>query len=483
MRRSAALQLALALSLGACASLRPEPAPALEPVSDMAWTEWLSASGLVSETEAPPLWQRLDDPVFEELVAAALENNPNLAIMSSRLREARAMERADLAALGPQIALSGSASAQRMSENGTLPVGKIPGLETEQVLYDVGFDAGWELDLFGRNAVRTEAAEARTRRAEASLKIMRASLLADLTRGYLGLRGVQAERALYETILDRQRQLTDAIRVRRDAGEASDLDLLRAETQLAEFQSRLPSLDADIRGRIYQLAVLTGAAPSALDRYLEPAAGLPRVHQPLAVRISSQALRQRPDVREAEQAYVLAARQQDLAELDLYPSVMLVASAGPSATDLADILDPASLAGNVSALLDWTLFDGGRRDALADAAGEQRIQAELAYRASVLAAMEETEAAAARYAATQGELVQRRAVTAGRAEIARMAEVRFEGSTGTLLDVLETQRDAADAEIARVRTETRLLIEEVALEKAAGAWLGGAPRAFGRETG
>lgn len=460
--------ITLTTLLAGCASLSVEPAPPLETAAPVEWSDWLAASGLQADGLAPPFWKQLEDPILDALIEKALAANPDLAVTASRLREARALARADIAALGPRLGAGGSLTAQRLSETGTLPAGRIPGIDTEQVLYDVGFDASWELGLFGRHAARRDIAEARVNAAQAGLEDARASLIAEISRDYVALRGAQAERKSLALIIDRQRQLFETVEVRRDFGEASDLDLERARIQLASFEARQPPLEADIRTRFYRLSVLTGSTPSALSTRLSHEAALPLPSQPPGYDLTSDVLRQRADVRQAERNYFVAARNRDLTALDIYPTVSLFAGGGPNTTDLVELFDPASLALDLGALFDWVLIDGGRREALTEASDEQRVQAAFAYRRVVLRALEEVEVAAARLVEARRELQQREVVVAGRADIADMARMRFEAGTGTLMDVLETERDLAEAEIAVTRLRTQSLIEQISLEKALG---------------
>ncbi len=466
--RPTALTLAVALLLTGCATSGPEPTPSLAAISPVAWSSYLDEVATPSMARPGPVWTRLNDPVLNALVAKAEAANPEIASAASRVREARARQRADLATLGGQVGLSSSVAAQRQTETGTFPVDRIPGFDTEYVLYDVHFDAAWELDLFGRKQARRDIAAARLASEQERFDDVRTSLLADLARAYVEYRGTQTEMALLETIIERQQSLFDAQTFRREQGEASDLQVERARAQLIEYQTRRPALVASHRAALYRLARLSSMEVAQVETLLTAPQGLPDMDMAVMVDLPSNVLRQRPDIRMAERNYVVAARRSDLARLDLYPNVTLFASAGPSTIELGDLIDPASLALSLGAMVDWTVLDGGRKAALADASDEQRIQAEQAYRSTVLDALTEIETRYAQYRETQHELTLRARSAKTRSTLADMAHARFEGGTGTQVDILETERDAADAKLAVTRLQTNAFVQLIALEKALG---------------
>ncbi|WP_143435548.1 TolC family protein, partial [Henriciella aquimarina] len=310
---------------------------------------------------------------------------------------------------------------------------------------------------------------ARTALAEERLAGARFSLEAEAARAYVDTIAARLTLEALTRAAARQNDIFEGVAVRRAHGEASDFDVERAKGQLAEYESRFAPVEQDIAIARYKLARLTGQAPSAFDVELPDDLPAPA---PARLDFSSDVLRQRSDVREAELAYVRAARESELAVLELYPRFTLFGGGGPSTTDLSKFLDPASLALNLGAMVDWTLYDGGRREAQADAAEARLAQAEANYRSTVLSAMEEIEAAAVRYLKAGEQLEKRETVTASRARIAEMAMARMEGGTGTFIDVLETERDLAEAELSEAQARAALLVARIGLDKALGA---GAP--------
>jgi outer membrane protein, multidrug efflux system len=469
MKSSLFLALAFATSMvSGCANLRVEKSPPLVAIAPGAWSGYLQASGIGIGAPPLPLWQSLHDPLLTDLVEQARAANLDIAIATSRVREARASERAQVAAQGPNVGVGGSASANRQSENGLIPAGRVPGIATEYALFDASFDASWELDLFGRKDARRDVAAAQVQSQEESLRDVQTSLTAELCRTYITLRGAQAEQQKLAFIVDRQQRLLAAIRLKRRHGEVSDLDVERAVAQLSDYQARQPALETAIRSAVYRLSVLTGQQPDTLTAALIIAAPLPEPEQEMTADISSDVLRRRADVRKSEREYVVAARTRDLKALDIYPTFSLFGSAGPTAKSMLDLFNPTSLAANLGALMSWPLFDGGRRRADVAAADEKRIQAELGYRRTLLGALEEVETAALRYVETGHERDKSRTTSAARARVAAMERIRFKGGTGTIPELLIAERDQAEAELSLAKLNTRTLTERIALEKALG---------------
>jgi outer membrane protein, multidrug efflux system len=452
----------------ACANLRVEKSPPLVEIAPGAWSGYLQASGIGNGVAPMPLWQLLHEPVLGDLVTQARDANIDIAIATSRVREARASERAQAAAQRPNVSVGGSASANRQSENGLIPAGRVPGIATEYTLFDANFDASWEIDLFGRKDARRDVAKAQVQSQEEALRDVQASLIAELCRTYISLRGAQVEKQQLALIVDRQQKLLTAVKLKRRYGEVSDLDVGRAAALLSDYQGRQPPLETAIRSAVYRLSVLIGQQPDALTAALITAAPLPAPETEMTADISSDVLRRRADVRQAERDYVVAARSRDLTALDIYPKFSLFGSAGPTAKSLLDLFSPASLGANLGALVSWPLFDGGRRRADVAAADEKRVQAELGYRRSVVGALEEVETAALRYVQTGHERDKALTTRATRSRITDMERIRFKGGTGTIPELLTAERDQAEAELALARLDARTLTERIALEKALG---------------
>jgi len=458
----------LLATLAGCAHVDTRPSPALDEAQPGDWSAFMQSSGIGIGTAPQPLWKSLGDAQLAALVDDARKANIDIAIARSRVREARQSERVQIAVQGPHVSLGASAAAQRQSENGVIPAGRVPGIETEFGLFDATFDAGWELDLFGRKQARRDIARSRVESQQEAMRDVQTSLIAEVSRNYVRLRGAQAEAVQLDAIIDRQQKLLAAMRLKRRHGERSDLDFEQSAALLAEFRARRPASETAIRGAIYRLSVLTAREPDALTGQLIVPKPQAVPAETVSADLSTDVLRRRPDVRKAERDYIVAARSRDLKALDIYPAISLFASGGPNAKSLSDLFRTASLAANLGALASWPLFDGGRVKAETLAADERRIQAELTYRQTVLQAMEDVETAALRYVQAMREREQFETISRKRSRVAEMEHLRFTGGTGTRVEILLAERDRAEAAIRLAAAKTRLLTERIALEKALG---------------
>lgn len=368
----------------------------------------------------------------------------------------------------PAVSARGQASAVRMSETGQLPIGAIPGYSAEQMLYSAGFDASWEIDLFGRQSLREDASLAQISLREESVRDAQISLTAELVRAWVELQSVRAERALLHANLDRQREIVEMVAQRREHGEASDIEVEQAELRRLQTAASEPSLNMRERLARNQIAILTGQTPYDLTLDSLSEAPLPEGPQAALSSMPSDVLAQRADVRSAERQYALAARQLDLTRLDIYPSFSLIGSIGPETTDISEFLSPESLAANLAAMASWSLWDGGRQEA-SEAVGEARLQqAELAYAEVVLTAVNDVESAAVRYGETLQLVSNLEAVLASAERLNGYALGRYEGGTGTVLQVTETERDQIDVERQLTEARRDALFAYIALMKALG---------------
>ena len=457
------------IGLAGCSGLGPAPGDITPPDADLAWSTELTSQLPTAGDTVPPLRERISDPQLVTLVATALAANVDTQMARERIVEARALVGLDQAELGLQLTVEGGVTDQSLSENGVLPAGRIPGFEPDQTLYEAGFDASWELDLFGRRGAIRDRAALRVALQATELADTEASLVAEIIRRYVEYNQHAAERALLDTVVQKQRSLLDAMSRRRDHGESSDYDVALAKAQLIAAQARTPAVDRAQRIAHHRLAILTGQAPAALTIQPATLTTAPWSQAIVMDATPSSILRRRPDVRLAEIRYAQSVRDSDLARLDFYPKVTLFAAVGPESTSRRNLTDSASLASAIGALFEWAVLDGGRRDANLDAAESREAQSALAYRRSVLSALEELENAAVLVSEAESQYEVQAELLSTREQLADMARRRFEGGTVSLLTILESERDLADAMIEANRAQARRHTEALALEKALGS--------------
>jgi len=227
---------------------------------------WINQSAVQDEVNTQ-WWTVFNDPVLEDLIQKVTDDNLDIRIATARIAESRAARTIDRASLLPSLGSRGSYSAAQASTNdiGAAPIFFNNGLaERRQDFYEAGFDASWEIDLFGGNQRALEAATARLGSAEALRRDVVMSVLAETARNYIGLRGAQKRLALLEKNTDLQIQTVDLVKKQSEIGIAREVDLTRAQAQLENTRAQIPNIEAQIRNASYRLAVLTGQQPGAL---------------------------------------------------------------------------------------------------------------------------------------------------------------------------------------------------------------------------
>lgn len=464
--------LLIALTAQGCASF-PQAGPDYATPELSAPEHWTEASTRISNADPSAQWWRaFNDPVLDRLIADAFAHNYDLAALRANLRRARALRSKAGGGLQPSINARAGAQLLSRSENGLIPANNLVGLEADTDLYDAGFDAVWEIDLFGGKRRAVEAADARLEASAIDIESARLSLAAEITRTYVELIALDRRRNAQLSIVNVQEQTKRLVESRVAVGAAKQSDLDRATASVYRAQALIPLTDAEIKAITYRLAVLTGARPDQLTgEYNFGATAVVFDADKINIGSPAEMLRTRPEVRQAER--ILAAETADIgvAEADLLPRLALMASGGVESIDFSDLFNAASLAGNVGPTLSLPIF--GRKSLKAQAEAE-RAEAEAAlaaYRQTVLRALEEAESAVTRYDRAH-DIVNhvKRARELAAKELA-FAEERFGGGEDDYTAVLESARTLSDIDLELTEAERSLRINAVSLMKA----VGGAP--------
>ncbi len=427
----------------------------------------------LSDAQLGTWWNVFGDAQLNELVNRALAQNLDVEAAAARVREARAQERVAGAGDEPQVGAEASVTRQRISENAIpVPPGSggggafgLPG--SEFTTFRIGFDASWELDLFGRTRRTLEAARARTEGAIWSRRDLQVSVAAEVAQNYLRLRTLQRQIANAQAELQRQQRAERLVAARARGGLITGQDLEQQRSERSTAAAAIPALRADVSTRIHALGVLTGQTPEALIADLEQPGALPA--PPIVpAGLPSELLRRRPDIRQAERELAASTADIGVAVADLYPRFSLTAAPALVSTALGSLLEWGSRSFSAGGALDWPLFDGGRRRAYVDVANARQDQAVIAYRKSVLTALRDVEDALSRNDSDRRRLadLEDGLRTAIRAE--DIANTRYRGGLVTYSDVLLAQQQRLKLEEQVIETRGALARDTVALFKALG---------------
>lgn len=416
-------------------------------------------------------WKRFNDPMLERLVARALESNPDLKLAQARVREARAQLVVAEAAGAPNVAASASAARGMNSSNVVQRSSAGTVFSTGGVVYDLykaGFDAQWELDLFGGVRRSVEAAQATAGAAEEGGHAVLVSLLGEVARNYIELRAVQRQIAIARDNARSQQETADLVQSRYRAGLSSDLDLARAEAQVAATTAQIPLLETSLVKAVHRLGVLLGKEPGALAEDLAREAPVPVSSAQVAAGLPSELLQRRPDIRRAERQLAAATAQTDAAVADLFPRFNLAAMVGLQSSNASTFSDGGSKTWSLVPGLSLPLFNGGRIRANIEAKDAQQEQALVRYQTAVLSALEEVENSLAVHAREQSRRKSLLQAEAANRRAAALANERYVRGLASFLDVLEAERALYASQSLLSQSEANLSADLVALYKALG---------------
>ena len=401
-------------------------------------------------------WQGFNDPQLTALVTQALQKNTDIRTAQAALLQARALRDVSAAGLGPRV--NTSASAQR-SKSGGSQAGN---------LFQAGFDASWEPDVFGGKRSALNASDADVLAATASLGNVQVSLAAETAVTYLQLRGLQAQRLIAQGSVAAQRETLQLTRWRAQAGLASSLDVEQGIAASEQTAAQIPSLDTGIAQAASSLAVLTGQSPGVLRSELATAALVPQAAGDLALAFPAETLRQRPDVRAAEHRVKAALARVAQADAVRYPGFQITGSLGLRALTLGTLTGGASVANALLAGVSVPLFDGGAERAQVRAQQAALEQARLSYQATVLIALKDVEDALVSLQGNRERLarLQAAAEAAGNADL--LARQRYASGLIDFRAVLETQRTLLSTQDSVESTRASLSADHVRLYKALG---------------
>jgi len=423
-----------------------------------------------TEEAQAQFWTQFNDATLNRLVEDALLSNHDLRIALGHLVEARALRREARFDLAPTVTASGGYTKERFPQVDS-PTGQA--LTTR--FYDAGFDASWELDLFGRVRRNVEAQSAEVQGAEASLRDAQVSVSAEVARTYFELRGQQSELSVAHRNVDNQRETLALTQARLDAGSSTELDTSRAHSQLSATLATIGPLEAAIARSIHRLSVLTGRDPNALNELLSAERELPELPRITAVGDPAGLLRRRPDIRIAERQLAASTALVGVAIGDLFPKVTFTGSFSYTAPEVGGLGESSSRGYIIGPSISWAAFDLGR--VRAQVAGS-RARADVAlagYEQSVLRALEETEDALVTHARTRSSLTDATDAAQQSATAARIARTRYEGGLVDFLDVLDAERTELAAEDRLAQSRTDAATSLIAVYKALGGGWEAAP--------
>ena len=450
------------------------PKPAM-PASFAEQTGAATSAAKAAQTSDDTWWKSFGDATLDSLMADALQSAPDLAVAQARIREARALR--GIAGADQYPTVDVGAQYDRTHGSANVPVGVPPGglgPGANGNLWQTGFDASWEIDVFGGKRRGVEAADASYQAIVADRGDVELTLLAEVARNYIELRGVQRQLAVARSNLSIQQDSLSLTRSQFDAGLASRLDVLRAQAQVSDTEAAIPTFEANERASIYRIGALIGHPPEQLLAQLDAPQAIPLAVADVPVGLPSDLLRRRPDIRAAEHRIAAANARIGVAQADLYPHFSLTGVAGLESLNASTFLTAPSRYFSIGPSINWLIFDAGKVRFEMRAEEARTDQAAAVYQRTVLGALRDVETALVSYAQSKVRHERLAAEVAADREAVTIATRLYRQGLNDFLSVLDAERSlyAADDKLAQSDRDTALAL--VALYKAlGGGWQSG----------
>jgi NodT family efflux transporter outer membrane factor (OMF) lipoprotein len=435
------------------------------------WGEHLAGGETNAAVSVAAWWKNFHDPELDSLIDRAVQSNLDLRIAQARVREARAQYRIASAYLWPTVDATGSYARQRESKNQPLvgPGDHLPpGIPFENSFYQSGFDASWEIDVFGGTRRATEAAKAHVAATQFGEREVLVTLLGEVARNYVEARGYQRRLEIARDNIRAQEQSLAITQNRFTNGLTSDLDVQQAGTLLATTRAVVPALETALAASIHRLGVLLGQTPESLETELSAVAPIPAAPPVVPVGLPSELLLRRPDVALAERQLAAATANIGVAKADLFPKFYLTGIAGYQGVSADDWFTSGSRFWSVGPAVQWRIFDAGRIRANIQVQNARQEQALANYENTALSAFEDVENALTAYAKEQ---IRRRSLedaVMSSQESLRLANQLYANGLSNFINVLDAERSLYQAQDALVQSDRTVSANLISLYKALG---------------
>ncbi len=464
MSRRLLFLLALSSAVVSC-KLGPDYArpPVVTPEK---WRELAAADASIANV---PWWELFQDEELRRLITVALAENRDLKIAIERIEEARALYGISRSELYPQVDASAVGGALKFSE-GSLTHTPETSTDTDthrtKGIASLGVGFSWELDFFGRVRRANEAEQARLFATQEARRAVALTLVADVARAYVDLRGLDRSLEIARRTLESRREYLALARDRFEGGVTPEVDWRQAEAEFFRVQSFVYELEKLVTQKENEISFLLGHNPGAVPR--GRALDVQPIPPEVPAGLPAQLLERRPDVREAEQRLVSATARIGETQAMRYPRISLTGSFGVASTDLSELFDGSSTNWNIFTALLQPVFDAGKNKRRVEVRESQQRQAVYDYERTLLQALREVEdSLIGLQKAGEQRGSQQKRVEAER-KVVELSELRYRGGVAAYLEVLDAQRSLFNAEIDETSSLSEHVTSLIRLYKALG---------------
>jgi len=431
-----------------------------------AWAAAVAAEMSAAEPDLEVWWTVLEDTLLTDLIRRAEVSNRDLQVAVARVKEARALRGVAKGGLLPDVDLAGAFTRTQLSENGQ---GAALGPDPEPMnLWNGGFDASWEIDVFGGRRRAVEAAGAELEASVENWRDVLVSLYAEVASAYIDVRALQARIAYARSNAGAQRESVELTRTRFELGLTSALDVAQARSNLANTEAQIPQLEIQLSGAENRLAVLLGQVPGSLDTELATAGTIPDPPAGVTVGLPADLLRRRPDVRRAERQLAAQTARIGVATAELYPKFGLTGFFQLEAMDFEDLGESGSATWGFTPGFSWRLFSGGKiRGQIR--AEEARAEAQYhTYENTVLRALEDAENAMVGYERERVRRARLREAVQASEEAVDLVHTQYLSGLTNFQNYLDAQRSLFNQQDQLAASEGLVVQNLIALNKALG---------------
>jgi len=466
MKSSALYSLAAVAALFAGCTVGPDYKPPSTASTPAQWSEPLQGGETSQPDSVASWWRSFNDPELNSLINRAVAANLDLKIAEARVRQARAQAGIASSAFLPTLDANGSYTRQWVSKNGDFPLP--PSVSQPFNLYQAGFDASWEIDVFGGNRRNVEATNAQLAATEYSRRDVLVSLLGDVARSYVETRAAQQRLAIAQQNISAKQDALNLTRERYNKGLTSDLDVAQASTLLATTQAAVPSLQSSIQVSIHRLSFLLALPPGALAGELSAVTPIPSSPPQVPVGLPSDLLRRRPDIQQAERTLAAQTALIGAATADLFPKFYLTGAAGLQTLNAGTFFNSNSKFWSIGPSVDWPLFEGEKIRSQIHVQNALQEQALANYQSTVLRAFSDVEDALVAYANEQTRRQSLAQAVDSSQQTLQLANDRYANGIASFLDVLDAERSLYATQDQLADSDRAISVDLISLYKALG---------------
>ena len=430
-------------------------------------------ANLVTSVDLTQWWRSFRDPHLVSLVERSIAANPDIAIALTRLQQARAQRLVATGAALPKGQLSAGAGLGTGTDNTRGRISETLHSAGNTTGFDNvdeagGFDAAWELDVFGKLRREIEASQLDALAAAKARDAVLVSVIANVARAYIELRGFQAQIAVTRRSIEAARRSLQFVETRFSQGLTNELDVTLARRQLATFEAGLGPLTGQLQSSQYLIAILLGQYPETFARELRTEGPDPRFPAKIPIGLPVSLLQRRADIQQAEFEIGAATARVGSAIADLFPRVAVTGAVGGQGGVRAATGTPITFIGGIGPALYWPVLDFGTLDARIEVADYRAREALLRYKANVLGAVKEVDQAISGYNGEQNRLNSLSRARTAALDAVKLSSERYERGLTDYLNVLDAERQQFELEAQYAISRRTAGVQLVALYKALG---------------